>query len=67
MKNTLKTGLIAMGIALSIAACNSNKSGGSSDSTVTDTSMSTTDSTGVMGTDTTSSTTLDSTAADTTK
>lgn len=43
MKNLFKFGFLAMVISLSVAACNSEKKGDATDSTMTDTSMTATD------------------------
>ena len=63
MKNLFKFGFLALVLSLSVAACSSEKSADSADSTMTDTSMST------MDTTMTDSTMVDTAtmAADTTK
>lgn len=43
MKNLFKFGFLALAISLSVAACNSEKKAGATDTTVTDTSVVTTD------------------------
>jgi len=43
MKNAFKFGFLALAISLSVAACNSEKSGESTDTTVTDSSTITTE------------------------
>ncbi len=43
MKNLFKFGFLALAISLSVAACNSEKKGGASDTTVTDSSTVVTD------------------------
>ena len=65
MKNAFKFGFLALAISLSVAACNSEKTGESTDTTVTDSSTVTTtvDTTVTDSTvqDTTVTTTTDST------
>ena len=62
MKNLFKFGFLALVLSLSVAACSSEKKADATDSTMTDTTMSTVDTTA-----TTDSTMVDTAAADTTK
>jgi len=62
MKNLFKFGFLALVLSLSVAACSSEKKADTTDSTITDTTMSTMDTTA-----TTDSTMVDTAAADTTK
>jgi len=62
MKNLFKFGFLALVLSLSVAACSSEKKADATDSTMTDTTMSTVDTTA-----TTDSTVVDTAAADTTK
>lgn len=61
MKNAFKFGFLAVAISLSVAACNSEKSGETTDTTVTDSS------TIVTEVDTMSTATSDSAAVDSVK
>jgi uncharacterized protein YcfL len=61
MKNLFKFGFLALVLSLSVAACSSEKTAESSDSTMMDTTMSTVDTT------MTDSTMADTAMADTTK
>lgn len=63
MKNLFKFGFLALVLSLSVAACSSEKKADASDSTMTDTTMSTMDTTSTMS----DSSMVDTTAADTTK
>lgn len=60
MKNAFKFGFLALAISLSVAACNSEKTGEATDSTATDTSMTSVDTAG------TDSLAIDTLAKDTT-
>jgi len=60
MKNLFKFGFLALAISLSVAACNSEKTGAGADSTTTDSTTIATDTTGV------DTTVTDSTVKDTT-
>lgn len=61
MKNLFKFGFVALAISLSVAACSSNKSSESADSTAVDSAAVDT----TMATDTAATTTTDSAAATT--
>lgn len=63
MKNLFKFGFLALVLSLSVAACSSEKKADASDSTMTDSTMSTMDTTSTMS----DSSIVDTTAADTTK
>lgn len=67
MKNAFKFGFLALAISLSVAACNSEKTGESTDTTMTDSSMVTTSVDTTLTDSTVTDTTVTTTTESTTK